>query len=268
MRSRPTALDEYLAVQEQHEPTAACRRWIPPSSRSGASPPQAATSFPSRLATRNWPRRSPRRRSPTAQPPRPTRCGTKRHSHRLRFTGRAVLDAFRGLVGCDPLLVPLAGEPGTVTFVTTPDSLNGAEALNPGNKHPDWQQEVAAHAALRVGFYRPGPYASRVRCPLLVLAYDDDGVALLDPPPARRSEPPAENSSGCPADTTSRSWTVTNRPPKHSCPSYVGTCSTARRRGAAPPPSHPECNKMWALAGRASRGQRITQPSTPHRRRR
>jgi pimeloyl-ACP methyl ester carboxylesterase len=103
----------------------------------------------------------------------------------LRFTGRAILDAFRGLVARDPLLVPLAGEPGTVTFVTTPDSLNGAEALNPGNTHPDWQQQVAAQSALRVGFYRPGRYASRVQCPLLVLAYDDDGVAL--PRPAVRA---------------------------------------------------------------------------------
>ena len=99
----------------------------------------------------------------------------------LRFTGRAVLDAVGGLVGRDPLLVPLAGEPGTVTSLTTPDSLNGAEALNPGNTYPHWRQEVAARSALRVGFYRPVRCASRVRCPLLVLAYDQDGAALPGP---------------------------------------------------------------------------------------
>jgi fermentation-respiration switch protein FrsA (DUF1100 family) len=99
----------------------------------------------------------------------------------LRFTGRAVMDAFGGLVGRAPLLVPLAGEPGTVTSLTTPDSLNGAEALNPDDTYPDWQQEVAARSALRVGFYRPGRFASRVRCPLLVLAYDQDGAALPGP---------------------------------------------------------------------------------------
>ncbi len=103
----------------------------------------------------------------------------------LRFTGRAILDAFGGLVGRKPLLVPLAGEPGTVTSLTTPDALNGARALNPDNIYPQWQQEVAASSALRVGFYRPGRYASRVRCPLLVLAYDDDGVA--PPGPAVRA---------------------------------------------------------------------------------
>lgn len=103
----------------------------------------------------------------------------------LRFTGRAVLDAVGGLVGRNPLLVPLAGEPGTVTSLTTPDSLNGAEALNPDNKYPQWQQEVAARSALRVGFYRPVRFASGVRCPLLVLAYDQDGAAL--PAPAVRA---------------------------------------------------------------------------------
>jgi pimeloyl-ACP methyl ester carboxylesterase len=99
----------------------------------------------------------------------------------LRFTGRAVVDALFGLVGRDPLLVALAGEPGTVTSLTTPDSINGARALNPDNRYPDWQQAVAARSALRVGFYRPGRYASRVPCPLLVLTYDDDGTALPGP---------------------------------------------------------------------------------------
>lgn len=103
----------------------------------------------------------------------------------LRFTGRAVLDAVGGLVGRDPLLVPLAGEPGTVTSLTTPDSLNGARALNPDNRYPHWQQEVAARSALRLGFYRPARLASRIRCPLLVLAYDDDGV--VPPGPAVRA---------------------------------------------------------------------------------
>jgi len=95
----------------------------------------------------------------------------------LRFTVRAVRDALGGLVGRDPLLVPLAGEPGTVTSLTTPDALDGDRALNPDNRYPEWQQEVAARSALRVGFYRPGRYASRVRCPLLMLVCEQDGVA-------------------------------------------------------------------------------------------
>jgi fermentation-respiration switch protein FrsA (DUF1100 family) len=99
----------------------------------------------------------------------------------LRLTGRGILDAVGGLVGRQPLLVPLAGEPGTVAMLTTPDGIDGDRALNPDNRYPDWQQEVAARSALRIGFYRPGRYASRVRCPMLVIACDQDQSALAGP---------------------------------------------------------------------------------------
>jgi uncharacterized protein len=99
----------------------------------------------------------------------------------LRLTGRGVLDALGGLVGRQPLLVPLAGQPGTVALLTTPDGIDGDRALNPGNTYPDWQQAIAARSALHLGFYRPGRYASRVRCPLLVLVCDQDQSALAEP---------------------------------------------------------------------------------------
>jgi fermentation-respiration switch protein FrsA (DUF1100 family) len=99
----------------------------------------------------------------------------------LRFTGRGILDALGGLVGRPPVLVPLAGQPGTVAMLTTPDALDGEAALNPDDRYPDWQQAVAARSALRLGFYRPGRDASRVRCPLLVLVCDQDQSALAGP---------------------------------------------------------------------------------------
>jgi uncharacterized protein len=99
----------------------------------------------------------------------------------LRLTGRGLLDTAGGLLGREPLLMPLVGEPGMVAVLTTPDSVDPARALNPGNKYPDWQQEVAARSALRLGLYRPGRYASRVRCPMLVVACDDDQSALAGP---------------------------------------------------------------------------------------
>ena len=102
-----------------------------------------------------------------------------------RLAGRAAADTVGGLLGRDPLLVPLAGKRGTVASLTTPDSLNGATALNPGNRYPQWQQTVAARSAVRVGFYRPGRFASRIRCPLLVVAHQADGVA--PPKPAIRA---------------------------------------------------------------------------------
>jgi fermentation-respiration switch protein FrsA (DUF1100 family) len=99
----------------------------------------------------------------------------------LRLTGRGVLDAVGGLVGRQPLLVPLAGEPGTVALLTTPDGIDGDRALNPDNRYPDWQQAAAARSAFHIGLYRPGRYASRVRCPLLVLVCDQDQSALAGP---------------------------------------------------------------------------------------
>jgi fermentation-respiration switch protein FrsA (DUF1100 family) len=95
----------------------------------------------------------------------------------LRLTARGILDAIGALFGRDPLLVPLAGEPGTVAMISSPDGLNADRALNPGGKYPDWQQAVAARSALTLGSYRPGRYASMVKCPLLVLVSQKDGAA-------------------------------------------------------------------------------------------
>lgn len=99
----------------------------------------------------------------------------------LRLMARAVVDAVRGLLGRPPLLVPLAGEPGTVALLTTPDSRVGADALNPRDRYPTWQQAVAARSALGLSLYRPGRSAPAVRCPLLVIACDQDESALAEP---------------------------------------------------------------------------------------
>ena len=99
----------------------------------------------------------------------------------LRLTGRGLLDAIGGLFGRRPLLVALSGARGEVATITTPDSADAGRALNPGNRYPDWQQAVAARSTLTTGFYRPGRDAARVRCPLLVVASDDDRTVLADP---------------------------------------------------------------------------------------
>jgi pimeloyl-ACP methyl ester carboxylesterase len=99
----------------------------------------------------------------------------------LRFAGLGVADAVGALAGRPPRLVPLTGPPGTVAMLTTPDSRDGSRALDPDGRYRDWRQEIAARSALRLGFYRPGRYAARVRCPLLVLVCDQDQSALAAP---------------------------------------------------------------------------------------
>ena len=99
----------------------------------------------------------------------------------LRLTGRAVRDTVRGVLGRPPLLVPLTGAPGDVAVLTTPDARDGDRALDPDHRYPDWHQEVAARSVLALGSYRPGRRASQVRCPLLVLACDEDRSVLTEP---------------------------------------------------------------------------------------
>ena len=99
----------------------------------------------------------------------------------LRLMGRSLLDTLGGLVGRQPLLVPLAGKPGTVSMLTTPDGLDGDRALNPRNKYPEWRQEIAARSVLPIVLYRPGRDASRIQGPLLVFVCDQDQTALAEP---------------------------------------------------------------------------------------
>ncbi|GGP85294.1 alpha/beta hydrolase [Streptomyces melanogenes] len=121
--------------------------------------------------------------TPLADGPAATRAAARHQKPlaALRMTGRALLDTVGQLIGLRPLLVPLAGEPGTVALLTTPDSIDGDRALNPDNAYPEWQQTVAARTALSLTFYRPGRHASRIACPLLVLVCDQDQSALPEP---------------------------------------------------------------------------------------
>jgi len=99
----------------------------------------------------------------------------------LRFTGLGIADAVGALAGRPARLVPLTGEPGTVALLTTPDAQDGGRALDPDGRYPEWRQEIAARSALRLGLYRPGRYAARVRCPMMVLVCDQDRSALAGP---------------------------------------------------------------------------------------
>jgi pimeloyl-ACP methyl ester carboxylesterase len=94
----------------------------------------------------------------------------------LRLGGRGLLDTLGSPFGAQPRLVPLVGERGTVAMLTAPDALDGPRALN-AERYPEWQRQIAARSALRVGFYRPARFARRIECPLLVLSYEDDQLA-------------------------------------------------------------------------------------------
>lgn len=99
----------------------------------------------------------------------------------IRFTGVGFFDAIGSVFGRAPRLIPLAGPPGSVAVLTTPDALDGDRALVPFDGPDDWPQVVAARSALRVGSYRPGRDAPKIECPLLVVACEGDQSALAAP---------------------------------------------------------------------------------------
>ena len=204
----------------------------------------AATSSASRRATRSWPRRSRRRRTPTVRPPPATRRATRSRSRCCASPAGASSMPSAASSAADRCWCRSPASRGPSRSSPRRTRLDGDRALNPGNRYPDWQQAVAARSALRLGFYRPG----RARVPRAVPA----ARARLRPGSvgarrarrrARRGERPAPNSSGCPAGTTRRSWTATSRRSRPSCPSCAGTCSTA----ASDPPA------VRAAAARADR---------------
>jgi pimeloyl-ACP methyl ester carboxylesterase len=99
----------------------------------------------------------------------------------LSFPFIALADAFGGLLGRPPRLIPLTGPRGSVAMLTTPDAQDGPRALDPDGCYPEWVQAIAARSVMPMGFYRPGRNASRITCPLLVVAAVDDQSVLFAP---------------------------------------------------------------------------------------
>ncbi|MFG2408984.1 alpha/beta hydrolase [Streptomyces brevispora] len=121
--------------------------------------------------------------TPNADGPAASRNATRHQKPlaMLRLTGRVLRDVAGGLLGRPPVPVPLAGEPGAVAMLTTPDGIDGDRALNPGNRYPERQQAVAARSVFGIALHRPGRDAPRVRTALLVLVRDRDLTALSEP---------------------------------------------------------------------------------------
>jgi len=132
--------------------------------------------------------RNPRLAAAVAQTPiadgravLPTAARYQKPLAMLGLTGRGIADAIGGLVGRPPILVPLAGAPGTVAVATSPDGREGGRVLNPDGRYPDWQQAVAARSVLALSNYRPGRDTPRITCPLLVVVCDADQTSLARP---------------------------------------------------------------------------------------
>lgn len=100
----------------------------------------------------------------------------------IRLTAAGLRDAARAIRRAPPWLVPIAGPPGSLAFLTAPDADEGLRALYPPG---ELRNEVAARVALSIGAYRPVRSAPKVNCPLLVCIADRD--TITPPEPAARA---------------------------------------------------------------------------------
>ncbi len=95
----------------------------------------------------------------------------------LHMTGVGLADLARGCVGREPRYLPLAGEPGTLAALSTPDALTGVLSF----ADDDFDNRIAPRALLGLGLYRPVSRARQVRCPVLLQLCLRDSVAPIAP---------------------------------------------------------------------------------------
>ena len=101
------------------------------------------------------------------------RSAGRRHAYRLAW--RAVRDKLRERRGGDPLRVDLAGPPGSMALMTTPDAVTGFEAILPADA-VGFEPAVPARIVLQMRADRPVRRANLVACPLLVCICEGDVI--------------------------------------------------------------------------------------------
>ena len=87
-------------------------------------------------------------------------------------------DELRGRRGRPPFYRPISGPPGALAALTTPDAEEGIRSLVPPGA--PWRNAHTPRVGLRVGAYRPGRAAPRVRCPLLLCVCEHDLLTPAD----------------------------------------------------------------------------------------
>lgn len=107
-----------------------------------------------------------------------------------KITAKAVADIAARRSGAERVMVPAAGEPGTLAAMTSADALPGFESITAeGSLH---QNRVAASIAIEALRWRPGRMAEKIRCPLLVQVATRD----LDTPPGPATKVAAKAPKG------------------------------------------------------------------------
>ncbi|MBU0993547.1 MAG: alpha/beta hydrolase [Proteobacteria bacterium] len=85
-----------------------------------------------------------------------------------------VRDLIRKISFRDPFFVPILSGPDTFAVLNTPDAPEALEILIP--KGIEYENKCPARITLMLGFYRPVHYASKVKCPALVIKGEHDAL--------------------------------------------------------------------------------------------
>lgn len=97
-------------------------------------------------------------------------------AHLLQATPHGIIDIVKARLGLAPHYVKLVDRPGKFAAMNTPESLPGLLSIVPDESA--WQNRVCARILFKFPIYRPLRFASRVKCPaLLMLAENDSLVA-------------------------------------------------------------------------------------------
>ncbi len=90
-----------------------------------------------------------------------------------RLAAYGSVDQLRGVLGLQPITVPLVAAPGEFAAMSSHDALSGYGAITPSG----WRNEMSARLALYLATYRPITKARKLRCPILIQACTKDSVA-------------------------------------------------------------------------------------------
>ncbi len=101
-------------------------------------------------------------------------AGTLGPAFVLKATVKGIRDLLRIVTFRRPYTVPVVGTPDEFAVMNTPDAVPGFLSLLP--KQTAWKNECPARILLTVTMYRPVRRASRVSCPLLLVAAVRDSL--------------------------------------------------------------------------------------------
>jgi uncharacterized protein len=91
----------------------------------------------------------------------------------VRLTLAGLRDGARALRRAEPYRIPVAGPPGSLAALTSPDSLPGFEAITPPGS--TWRNELCGRSLLATS-YRLTRKVRAIRCPILYCITEQDDI--------------------------------------------------------------------------------------------